>query len=38
MQATIPKGNLGYDQHTVPDTIAVKPSLVAFLSNFFEDQ
>ena len=31
VQATIPKGNLGYDQPTVPDTIAVKPSLVVFL-------
>ena len=31
MQAIIPEGNIGYDQYTVPDTVAVKPSLVAFL-------
>ena len=24
MHATIPKGNMGYDQYTVPDTVAVK--------------
>ena len=30
MQATIPKGNMGYDQCTVPDTIAVEPTFVAF--------
>ena len=29
--ATIPKGNMGYDQYTVPDTVAVKPTFVAFL-------
>ena len=28
VHATIPKGNLGYDQYTVPDTVAVKTSLV----------
>ena len=28
---TIPKGNMGYDQYTVPDTVAVKPTFVAFL-------
>ena len=28
---TIPKGNMGYDQHTVPDTVAVESSIVAFL-------
>ena len=33
VQATIPKGNLGYDQHTVPDTVAVKPTLVVFLQH-----
>ena len=27
MQATIPKGNMGYDQYTVPDTAAVEPTL-----------
>lgn len=26
-----PKGNMGYYQHTVPETIAVEPTLVAFL-------
>ena len=29
--ATIPKGNMGYDQYTVPDTVAVEPTFVAFL-------
>ena len=29
--ATIPEGNMGYDQYTVPDTVAVKPTFVAFL-------
>ena len=32
--ATIPKGNMGYDQYTVPDicsTLAVEPTFVAFL-------
>ena len=28
---TISKGNTGYDQYTVPDTVAVKTSFVAFL-------
>ena len=28
---TIPKGNMGYDQYTVADTAAVKPTFVAFL-------
>ena len=27
---TIPKGNMGYDQYTVPDTVAVEPNFVAF--------
>ena len=31
VQATIPNGNMGYDQYTVPDTVAVKPTFVAFL-------
>ena len=41
---TIPKGNMGYDQYTVPDTVAVKTSFVAFLQHaqtyvhFFEEQ
>ena len=30
--ATIRKGNKGYDQYTVPDTAAVEPTFVAFLS------
>ena len=31
MHAIIPKGNMGYDQYTVPDTVAVEPTFVAFL-------
>ena len=31
VQATIPKGNMGYDQYTVPYTAAVEPTFVAFL-------
>ena len=31
VHATIPKGNMGYDQYTVPDTVAVKPTFVTFL-------
>ena len=27
----IPKGNMGYDQYTVPDTVAVEPTFVTFL-------
>ena len=27
---TIPKGNLGYDQYTVSDTVAVESTFVAF--------
>ena len=30
MHATIPKGNLGYDQYTFLDTVAVEPTFVAF--------
>ena len=30
-QVTIPKGNMGYDQYTVPDTAAVETTFVAFL-------
>ena len=30
MHATIPKGNMGYDQYAVPDTVAVESSIVAF--------
>ena len=29
--ATIPKGNMGYDQYAVPDTVAVEHTFVAFL-------
>ena len=29
--ATIPKGNMGYNQFTVSDTVGVEPSFVAFL-------
>ena len=28
---TIWKGNMGYAQYTVPDTVAVEPTFVAFL-------
>ena len=31
VHATIPKGNMGYDQYTVPDTAAVEPTFFAFL-------
>ena len=31
VHATIPKGNMGYDQYGVPDTVAVKSFFVAFL-------
>ena len=31
VHATIPKGNMGYEQYTVPDSAAVKPTFVAFL-------
>ena len=27
--ATIPKGNMGYAQYTVPDTVAVEPTLLS---------
>ena len=30
VHATIPKG-MGYDQYTVPDTVAVEPGFVALL-------
>ena len=29
MHATIPKGNMGYDQYTVPDTVAVENTFLA---------
>ena len=31
VHTTIPKGNMGYDQYTVPDTVAVDPTFVTFL-------
>ena len=31
MCTTIPKGNMGYDQYTVSDTVVVEPAFVAFL-------
>ena len=34
VHATIPKGNMGYDQYTVPDTVAVEPTFVAFLMSY----
>ena len=29
VHATIPKGNMGYDQYTVPDTVAIELTFVA---------
>ena len=31
VHATIPKGNMGYDQYAVPDIVAVENTFVAFL-------
>ena len=31
VHATILKGNMGYEQYTVPDSAAVKPTFVTFL-------
>ena len=31
VHATIPKGNMGYAQYTVPDTVAVQPTFVPFV-------
>ena len=31
VHATILKGNMGYDQYTVPGTVVVEPTFVAFL-------
>ena len=28
VHGTIPKGNMGYDQYTVPDTVAVEPAFL----------
>ena len=34
MHATIPKGNMGYNQYTVPDIVAVEPSSVVFFNHW----
>ena len=31
MHTVIPKGNLGYDQYTVSDTVAVEPTFASSL-------
>ena len=31
VHATILKGDMGYDQYTVPDTVAVELTFIAFL-------
>ena len=31
VHATMLKGNMGYDQYAIPDTVAVESSIVAFL-------
>ena len=31
VHATIPKGNMGYDQYAAPDNVAVKHTFLAFL-------
>ena len=31
VHATIPKGNMGYDQYTFTDFVAVEPTFVALL-------
>ena len=33
LYATIPKSNMGYDKYTVPNTVAVEPTFVAFLKH-----
>ena len=33
LHATILKGNMGYDQYTVPNTVAIEPTFVAFLKH-----
>ena len=33
VHASIPKGNVGYVQYTVPDTVAVEPTFVSFLQH-----
>ena len=36
IHATIPKGNMGYDQYTVPDTVAVDPTFLRSLVPFLQ--
>ena len=31
VHATIPKGNMGYDQYAVSDTVAIEPTFAASL-------
>ena len=31
VHVTIATGNMAYDQYTVPDTVAVEPTFIAFL-------
>ena len=31
VHASIPKGNMGYDQYTVSDTVAIEPTFAASL-------
>ena len=31
VHVTSPRGNMGYDQYTVPDSVVVKTSFIAFL-------
>ena len=31
VHATIPKGDMGYDQYTFPDTVAVEPTFANYL-------
>ena len=33
MHATIPKGNMGYNQYTVPDIAALEPTFVVFFQH-----
>ena len=34
VHAIVPKGNMGYDQYTVPDTVAVEPTFATFLQHY----
>ena len=33
VHATVPRGNMGYDQYTVPDSVVVKTSFIVFLQH-----